>query len=517
MCRCCGTDMNRRTFLGAGAAVAAATGLTSMAARAAIGQTRWPEDWWNPDRPYTVAAKPFRVLPVLMYRVAEPRPQTSYKSWGGVQSHEAAAGEAGRIEKELAQIAAEAGFEMQVLPVAKVTSPDALAQIDPSQVDATVLYPATGGGNLLQAGMDLPNPVIFVRHRSGPVYYWYEALSVRYLRTDRPDYEATREGPTPVLSVHDVVVDELSELTWRLRMLHAIHNTLGARVVALGGVWGKYAANAPQKARDSYGMEAVEVSYDDFEPRITAALADSAKMRCAETWTDRYLAMAGTSLETERPFVVNAFVLYGLFKELMAEADATAFTIRACMGTIMPMSQTTACLSLGLLNDEGTLALCESDFVVVPPAVLLYHLCGTPVFMHNSTFPHDAVVTCAHCTGPRRMDGTRYEPARILTHYESEYGAAPKVEMPLGTHVSFLNPEYAVGRWIGMRGEVIDNPFLDICRSQQDVRIEGDWKRLLHEVRDSHWLMVYGDYLREMGYAANRLGIAWDNISDTEV
>jgi hypothetical protein len=148
---------------------------------------------------------------------------------------------------------------------------------------------------------------------------------------------------------------------------------------------------------------------------------------------------------------------------------------------------------------------------------LLYHLVGAPVFMHNSTFPHDGVVTCAHCTGPRRMNGSRYEPVRIVTHYESEYGAAPKVEMPLGTKVSFLDPEYAVGRWVGIRGEVIDNPFLEICRSQQDVRIEGDWRRLLSEVRDSHWLMVYGDHLREIGYAANRLGVMWDNVSDVRV
>ncbi|MFO7973405.1 MAG: sugar isomerase [Candidatus Hydrogenedentota bacterium] len=506
--------MNRRTFLGTGAAMAAATSMTGKASRAASAQEPWPEDWWNPEKPYGLSAKPLRVQPVLMYRVAEPRPQASYKSWGGVQSHEAATREAGRIEEELGKIAAEAPFEMQVLPVVKITSPDELAKVDQTRIDATVLYPASGGGNLLQAGMDLPNPVIFVRHRSGPVYYWYEALSVRYLRTDRPDYEAVREGPTPELSVHDVVVDELAELAWRLRVLHAVHNTLGARVVALGGVWGKYAPEAPRKARDQYGMELIEVSYDDFASRLDAAFADPKKMQCAENWTDRYLAMANTSLETDRPFVVNAFVLYGLFKELMSENNAGAFTIRDCMGAIMPLSNTTACLTLSLMNDEGTLALCESDFVIVPPAVFLYHLCRTPVFMHNSTFPHEGVVTCAHCTGPRRMDGIRYEPARILTHYESEYGAAPKVEMPLGTTVSFLDPEYAVGRWVGIRGEVIDNPFFEICRSQQDVRIEGDWKRLLHEVRDSHWLMVYGDYLREMGYAANRLGVAWDNISD---
>ncbi len=514
MCKCCGSNMNRRTFLGAGAALAAATGLAGVLPRAAAAQNAWAENLWDPERPYAVTAKPLRVQPVLLYRVAQPRTQASYKSWGGVQSHEAAAEETGRIEKELASIAEQADFPLQVLPVMKAASVDELAKLERSKADATILYPASGSGSLLQAGMDLPDPVLFVRHRSGPLYYWYEALSVQYLRSDRPDFEARREGPTPVLSVHDVVVDDLGELAWRLRTLHAVHNLLGARVVALGGAQGKYAPNAPEKARERYGMEIVEVSYDDFAPRLATALEDPGTVRCAETWTDRYLAMPGTSFETERGFVVNAFVLYGLFKELMAEHRAAAFTINNCMSTIMPMSQTTACLSLSLMNDEGTLALCESDFVVVPPAVLLYYLCGSPVFMHNSTFPHGGLVTCAHCTGPRRMDGTRYEPARIVTHYESDYGAAPKVEMPLGTKLSFLNPEYAVGRWVGCRGEVVDNPFLEICRSQQDVRIEGDWKRLLNEVRDSHWLMVYGDCLRELGYAANRLGVTWDNISD---
>jgi len=167
------------------------------------------------------------------------------------------------------------------------------------------------------------------------------------------------------------------------------------------------------------------------------------------------------------------------------------------------------------LNDEGYAAFCESDFVVVPAGVFLRYLCGKPVFMHNSTFPHGGIVTCAHCTAPRRMDGTRYEPVRVLTHYESEYGAAPKVEMPKGQEVTFINPEYATGRWVGIKGAVEANPFYDICRSQQDVRIHGNWKRLLNEVRDSHWMMVYGDYLEEIAYAAHRIGITWDSVSET--
>jgi L-fucose isomerase-like protein len=197
----------------------------------------------------------------------------------------------------------------------------------------------------------------------------------------------------------------------------------------------------------------------------------------------------------------------------MAEQGATAFTVKSCMGTIIPMSRTTACLTLSLLNDEGYAAFCESDFVVVPAGLLLRHLTRQPVFLHNSTFPHDGMVTCAHCTAPRRMDGRRYEPAEILTHYESDYGAAPKVEIPVGQQVTFVNPEYTTGRWVGFQGVVRGNPFYEICRSQQDVEIQGRWRELLREVRDSHWLMVYGDHRREAGYAARKLGLEWADLS----
>ena len=89
--------------------------------------------------------------------------------------------------------------------------------------------------------------------------------------------------------------------------------------------------------------------------------------------------------------------------------------------------------------------------------------------------------------------------------------------MPLEQQLTFLDPEYTVGRWVGFRGTVKGNPAYAICRSQQDVEIQGQWRRLTHEVRDSHWVTVYGDYLREAGYAARKLGLAWVNITEPAV
>jgi len=510
---CC-NRFDRRRFLGLTAGAIAGGGLAYSAILGADEEPAWMVDGWDPRRPLVVTGKRIRVQPVLMYGTSRKREATSWKSWGGIQTEQAASEEVERISDELKSLCADADFPVETLPVVKVKSVEDAVRARRTKCDVFVVYPATGSGRVLRACISGEgDTVIFVRHRSGPVYYWYEALSVQYLSTDEQEPGPGSHAGSRGVSVHDVVVDDYQDLLWRLRALYGVKNFIGARVVALGGPMGKYAPSAPEDARKRHGIEIIDVSYDDVEPRIKTALGNGRLISQAESWTEQYLALPNTALMTDKRFVVNAFLLYGVFKQLMREHGAPAFTIRNCMSTIMPMSKTTACLTLSLLNDEGLLAFCESDFVIIPAGILLHYISGKPVFLHNSTFPHKGMVTCAHCTGPRRMDGRRYEPARIMTHYESEYGAAPKVEIPVGQEVTFIDPEYSVGRWVGFKGTVESNPFYEICRSQQDVRIQGDWKKLLNEVRDSHWVMVYNDYLKEIGYAAPRIGIKWETLT----
>ncbi|MBN2329954.1 MAG: sugar isomerase [Candidatus Omnitrophica bacterium] len=495
------------SFIGSKKGFAAASDISSPVHAA----SNWLLDEWNPHTPFLVWGKPLRVQPILMYATPQPQKESSWRSWGGVLTEESAAEEIDRITRELRAMAEDAEFPLQIYPPVKVKSPEEAERALQSEHDVTLVYPASGSGRLLEACVPKNgDAVLFVRHRSGPLYYWYEALSVAYLKTDQSD-APVRLGDA---HVNDVVVDDYGEALWRLRALYGVKNLLGCKIVALGGEWGKYASDAPQIARDKFKMEIINIPYEDVEKRIKSALADPQKMALAEKWTDRYLTLPQTTLKTEKHFVVNAFILYRIFKELMWENQTPLFTIKDCMKTIIPISKTTACLSLGLINDEGLFTLCESDFVVLPAGILLRHISGKPVFMHNSTFPHKAVVTCAHCSAPRRMNSDRYEPTTIMTHEESDFGAAPKVEIPRGQELTFIDPEYTKGRWVGICGNVQDNPFYPICRSQQDVRIQGQWKKLLNEVRDSHWLMVYGDFLKEAGYAARKLGILWDNISD---
>jgi len=451
---------------------------------------------------------PLKVKPVLLYDIPQRRPQTSWRSWGGVQTEADAREEASRIRGELEALGRQADFAVEFLPVTSAhKAADLAGARDIAGADVLLVYAAGGWLDLFDAldatGKDR---IVFCRHKSGPVYLWYEIISPRYLRR-HTDTLAVRG-----VNDDDVVIDSQDELLWRLRALAGLRNTLGTRILAVGGpdAWAQPAGVVPKLVVDKWKFDIVTVSYDELGRLIRAARADAAAVRRAGDRTEAYLRQPGTRLETGRAFVANAMLLDEVFRALMKTAGCRALTINGCMGTIMPLAETSACLALSTLNDDGYLAFCESDFVVIPSGVLLAGISGRPVFLNDPTYPHDGIITLAHCTAPRKMDGRTAEPARILTHFESDYGAAPKVEMAKGRMTTNIAPDFASQRWVGLRGEIVDAPFLPICRSQIDIRFKCDDRTLAQRMPGFHWMTGYGDYSRELGYALRRVGIEWD-------
>jgi hypothetical protein len=500
--------LNRRDFLFRVGAVAA-TGLafSALDAFAADPALALPVRGPLPQRP-------LKVQPVLTYALPRRREGTSWRSWGGLQTEQDVAAEKSRITAELASLKAKADFPLEILPLAAVPSAKEAAAVAQGDYDTMLVYAAGGGGDILQ---ELISPqkfnLMFLRHDPGPVYLWYEIAHPRFLRNTVDEYGQTG------LDVKDVVVDKPDELLWRFRALHGLKNTLGKRIVAIGGAggWGAGGTKAPEIARKLWKLDIVDYSYKDLEPRLKAARQDAGLVRRCEAAASRYLAQTRVSLHTTRPFVNKAFVLTEVMKDIMDEAHTDAITVQHCMGTIMTISETTACMPLSLLNDEGYLAFCESDFVVIPSGILLHYISGKPMFLNDPTFPHENVVTLAHCTAPRKMDGKRAERVKILTHFESDYGAAPKVEMKLGQVCTNLVPDFDCKKWVGFEGKIVANPFLDICRSQIDVKVQGNGEALLQEMKGFHWMMCYGNYLRETGYALKKLNVDFHDVSAAKV
>jgi hypothetical protein len=488
--------ISRRTFLGGAALGSLAIGGLSWSTLAAA----------EPDVPAAPPRRPLVVKPILIYETPSRRPQTSWRSWGGIETQQQAEEEIGRIKGELEKLKAAADFPVNFLPPAPCRGGAKMEAIaDLTSADVAIVYAAGGSMDILSAlGKSGKDVIVFCRHKSGPVYLWYEIISPRYIR------QHTDTLAVKAMDDRDVVIDNQDEILWRLRALCGLRNTMGSRIVAVGGPSGWAAPKAPDLAKDRFKLDIQTVTYPELGELIKAARADKTAVERARNRAEAYLKIPGTTLETKREFVDNAFLLEEIFRRLMKKAECRLMTINSCMGTIMPMSDTTACLPLSTLNDDGYMAFCESDFVVIPSGILLGNISGRPQFLNDPTYPHDGIITLAHCTGPRKMDGKKVEPARILTHFESDYGAAPKVEMPKGQKVTNIAPDFKAERWVGVTGEIVEAPFLPICRDQIDVRFPCDSLLLAQRMPGFHWMTCYGDYCRELGYVLRKVGIQWE-------
>ena len=495
-------NITRRGFLESTAITGLALGGLSWSALSAAASEEQPAP----------ARRPLVVKPVLVHRISTRAPKTSWRIWGGLQTQDDADREAVRIRDELVKLQGSADFPLRFLPVSLVRDAKQLdAVADLPSADVLLLYAA---GDYWFAGFREAivklgkDAIVFSRFLSGPLYSSYTTLSPCLLRGGSKDRRIS-QGVDEL----DVVIDSQEELLCRLRALGGLRNTIGTRIVAVGGPsgWG-IGAQAPKLAIDHWKLDIRTVPYKELGELIKAAWADKATVERSRRRAAEYLKLPGTTLETTKEFVENAFLLEQVFRGLMKQADCRAITVNSCMGTIMPIAETSACLTLSVLNDAGFQAFCESDFVVIPAGMLAANIAGRPVFLQDPCYPANRVIVGAHCTAPRKMDGRTLDAARIVTHYESDYGAAPKVEMQKGMKVTNLIPDFAGESMACFVGEIVDVPFLPICRSQIVIRYACSDRLLAERMRGYHWITFYGDYQREVEYALRRTKIKFEGL-----
>ena len=159
--------------------------------------------------------RPLKVKPILVYETPRRRPQWSWRSWGGIQTQQDAEQELSRIKSELNKLGANADFPVEFMPPEGIKGAGDLSGLsDLDKADVFLIYAAGGGmdtfAKLAEHGKDI---IFFCRHKSGPVYLWYEIISPRYLRqhTDTLAVKGIDDG--------DVVIDSQEEIMWRLRAL----------------------------------------------------------------------------------------------------------------------------------------------------------------------------------------------------------------------------------------------------------------------------------------------------------
>jgi hypothetical protein len=198
------------------------------------------------------AGAPIRIQPVLVYQLNVRRELTSWRGYGGLATKADVEAEARRIGDELKQLAAGTEFPVSILPLALAGSAPEASAAGNTDCDALLVYASAGPTQWYEALAACGKPnIMFLRHRSGPFYLYYEIAHFRLLRkSDDPMAE-------PNLDVEDVVVDEYADVLWRLRALYGLKNAKGTKCLALGGL----------KAYTATGQKGVELRYRQLRRR----------------------------------------------------------------------------------------------------------------------------------------------------------------------------------------------------------------------------------------------------------
>jgi L-fucose isomerase-like protein len=156
--------------------------------------------------------------------------------------------------------------------------------------------------------------------------------------------------------------------------------------------------------------------------------------------------------------------------------------------------QTTGCLALAQLNDEGIVAGCEGDLVATVAMLWLYRMIGQIPWMANPSRidPDRGILSLAHCTVPRGLAGAY----RLRSHFESGLGVGIQGTLPAGPVTLARIGGAGMERLRAIDGNLVrntDHP--DLCRTQVEVEVGREvLQNLLAQPLGNHMVMVPGHH-----------------------
>lgn len=193
--------------------------------------------------------------------------------------------------------------------------------------------------------------------------------------------------------------------------------------------------------------------------------------------------------------LVRAAKIYAGLIRCIRFHHLTALTLR-CFD-ILSDKQTTGCLGIAKLNDDGIPASCEGDIPALLTMLLIKLATGKPSFMANPSRLSADEVTLAHCTCPVSM----VNQVTLKTHFESGRGLAISGTFP-ETVYTLLKLDLHEFNYALQTGEVIPLEYSEqLCRTQLQLRLPGAADYFLQRPAGNHHILVAGDHfalLREL-------------------
>lgn len=281
----------------------------------------------------------------------------------------------------------------------------------------------------------------------------------------------------------------------------ALERLSGKRVGVIGKPSGWLIASGVDydSVYGAWGVQLVDLPLNEVVDNFHTVSDDEVKDD-----VEKFQNGASGIVEPSKNDLFLAMRLYVSVKRMCSKYSLDAFTLN-CFDLI-PLTRTTGCLALALLNDEGVTAGCEGDIQTVLTMLAAKAVTDKPSFMANPSqiIDHERhEIIFAHCTiAPRLTD--RYV---IRSHYESLSGVAlegilnssPMTVVKCGGRS--MEHYFISGATLV---ECTANP--NMCRTQMLLQLDEALDYFLERPIGNHHVIVKGDCRKSMESMLNMLG-----------
>lgn len=354
---------------------------------------------------------------------------------------------------------------------------DQLAETDFTEYDLSLSFIKSGGSENIFAEIleYLPQPIYLLTtelHNSLPAAL--EILS--YL--NRRDIKAKIIHGSP------------EEMTAEIKKLAAYKKVKTELAAARLGVIGKPSDWLIGSGVD-YDLAGAHwgTEFIDLELAELYQILEGIDSKEAEKIAANFAAEAAEIVEADQAELTKAARIYLALKELIADYELDALTLR-CFDIVKKLN-TTGCLALALLNNEGLIAGCEGDLPALFTMFLAYKLTGKIPFMANPAAidKQKEEILFAHCTVATGIS----EEYIIRSHFETGIGVGIQGLMKKGPVTVFKIGGSGLEEYFVAEGEItanLDSP--NACRTQLKISLPQSSDYFFNDSIGNHHLIIPG-------------------------
>lgn len=239
-----------------------------------------------------------------------------------------------------------------------------------------------------------------------------------------------------------------------------------------------------EHAAHHWGSEFLDIELEQVYQALENVDPAKAKRVAAD-----FLENAAEIVESSKAEVVEASKIYLALKEVIAENELDVITIR-CFDIVNKLN-TTGCLALSLLNNEGLVSGCEGDVPAAFSMFLAFQLTGVMPFMANPAAidKKKDEILFAHCTVATDIS----EDYIIRSHFETGIGVGVQGLLKKGPVTVFKIGGAGLEQYFVAEGKIIENlNSANACRTQLKISLPQSSDYFLNDTIGNHHLIIPG-------------------------